>query len=124
VRLYVAVNAENESPDSFDKVHTVGLAGVKYFTPYMFNVDLSIDHQLRPRIRLDKELLLFPRLFLEAEYEYRTDFGWVNDFEEDVNYKEETEWLVALSYILSRNFSIQGNYHNHYGWGGGVLVRF
>ncbi|MEP5254590.1 MAG: multicopper oxidase domain-containing protein [Winogradskyella arenosi] len=124
VRLYVAVNAENESPDIFDKVHTVGLAGVKYFTPYMFNVDLSIDHQLRPRIRLDKELLLFPRLFLEAEYEYRTDFGWVNDFEEDVNYKEETEWLVALSYILSRNFSVQGNYHNHYGWGGGVLVRF
>ena len=124
VRVYIAANVENESPDSFDKVNTVGIVGIKYFTPYMFNLDLSVDHQLRPRIRLDRELLLFPRIFLEGEYEYRADFGWRTDFEERVDYEDETEWLVGLSYILSRNFSIQGNYNNHYGWGGGLLVRF
>ena len=124
VRLYVGINAENEIPDSFDEINTVGLAGIKYFTPYMFSLDLSIDHQLRPRIRIDRELLLFPRIFLNGEYEYRADFGWVNDFENGVDYEGETDWLIGLSYIISRNFSIQGNYNNQYGWGGGLLVRF
>ena len=123
VRLYVGVNTETEIPNSFDEFNTVGLIGVKYFTPYRFNVDVSMDNQLRPRIRLDRELLIFPRIFLEGEYEYRADFGWVNDLG-DSSYESETQWLVGLSYIFSRNFSIQGNYNNRYGWGGGLLARF
>ncbi|WP_062054158.1 multicopper oxidase domain-containing protein [Aquimarina longa] len=124
VRLYVGVNTETELPDSFDEFNTVGLIGVKYFTPYRFNVDVSMDSQLRPRIRLDRELLIFPRIFLEGEYEYRADFGWVNDLENNKSFESETQWLVGASYILSRNFSIQGNYNNRYGWGGGLLARF
>jgi len=123
VRLYVGVNTETEIPNSFDEFNTVGLIGVKYFTPYRFNVDVSMDNQLRPRVRLDRELLIFPRIFLEGEYEYRADFGWVNDLG-DSSFESETQWLVGLSYILSRNFSIQGNYNNRYGWGGGLLARF
>ncbi|WP_028283536.1 multicopper oxidase domain-containing protein [Olleya marilimosa] len=123
VRVYAGVNTETSTPDSYDTFNTVGLVGVKYFTPYRFNVDVSMDHQLRPRIRLDRELLLFPRLFIEGEYEYRADFGWVNDIG-NTSYQGETQWLVGASYILSRNFSIQGNYNNRYGWGGGLLVRF
>tara|TARA_B100001057_G_scaffold484787_1_gene563390 strand:+ start:10716 stop:13013 length:2298 start_codon:yes stop_codon:yes gene_type:complete len=124
VRVYVGVNTETEIPNSYDEFNTVGLVGVKYFTPYRFNVDVSIDHQLRPRIRLDRELLIFPRVFLEGEYEYRVDFGWVNDLENNNSYESETQWLVGASYILSRNFSIQGNYNNRYGWGGGLTARF
>ncbi|MCP4052730.1 MAG: multicopper oxidase domain-containing protein [Mesoflavibacter sp.] len=124
VRVYVGVNTETEIPNSYDEFNTVGLVGVKYFTPYRFNVDVSIDHQLRPRIRLDRELLIFPRVFLEGEYEYRADFGWVNELENNGSYEDETQWLIGISYILSRNFSIQGNYNNRYGWGGGLLARF
>ena len=124
VRVYVGVNTETEIPNSYDEFNTVGLVGVKYFTPYRFNVDVSMDHQLRPRIRLDRELLIFPRIFLEGEYEYRADFGWVNDLKNNSSYEDETQWLVGVSYILSRNFSIQGNYNNRYGWGGGLLARF
>ncbi|MCI5058623.1 MAG: multicopper oxidase domain-containing protein [Flavobacteriales bacterium] len=123
VRLYVGVNTETSTPDSYDNFNTVGLIGVKYFTPYRFNIDVSMDHQLRPRIRLDREILIFPRIFLEGEYEYRADFGWVNDIG-DASYQGETQWLVGASYILSRNFSIQANYNNRYGWGGGLLARF
>ncbi|MDC7994145.1 MULTISPECIES: multicopper oxidase domain-containing protein [Flavobacteriaceae] len=123
LRLYVGVNTETEIPNSFDEFNTVGLVGVKYFTPYRFYVDVSMDHQLRPRIRLDREILIFPRIFLEGEYEYRADFGWVNDIGNS-SYESETQWLVGLSYILSRNFSIQANYNNRYGWGGGLLARF
>lgn len=124
VRVYAGVNTETSTPDSYDTFNTVGLVGVKYFTPYRFNVDVSMDNQLRPRIRLDRELLIFPRIFLEGEYEYRADFGWVNDLENNSSYEGETQWLIGASYILSRNFSIQGNYNNRYGWGGGLLVRF
>lgn len=124
VRVYAGVNTENATPDSYNSFNTVGLVGIKYFTPYRFNADVSIDHQLRPRIRLDREFLLFPRLFIEGEYEYRADFGWVNDLENNKSYEGETQWLVGASYILSRNFSIQGNYNNRYGWGGGLMVRF
>ncbi|WP_430466791.1 multicopper oxidase domain-containing protein [Winogradskyella ouciana] len=124
VRVYAGVNTETSTPDSYDIFNTVGLVGVKYFTPYRFNVDVSMDHQLRPRIRLDRELLIFPRIFLEGEYEYRADFGWVNELENNKSYEGETQWLIGASYILSRNFSIQGNYNNRYGWGGGLSIRF
>ena len=90
----------------------------------MLHVDVSIDHQLRPRLRVGKEILLFPRFFLEGEYEYRADFGWVNDLEENKNFEGKDEWLIRASYILSRNFSIMANYNSHYGWGGGLSVRF
>lgn len=123
VRLYVGINTETKIPNSFDEFNTVGLVGVKYFTPYRFNVDVSMDNQLRPRIRLDRELYLFPRIFLEGEYEYRADFGWVNDLGGS-SFESETQWLFGLSYILSRNFSVQANYNNRYGWGGGLLARF
>jgi hypothetical protein len=122
VRIYAAVNTENDIPDSYDEFNTVGLVGIKYFTPYMFNVDVSIDHQLRPRVRVDKEILLFPRFFLEGEYEYKANFGWVNDLEDNTSFEGEDEWLVRASYMLSRNFSIQANYNNLYGWGGGLTV--
>ncbi|MFO7574285.1 MAG: multicopper oxidase domain-containing protein [Bacteroidales bacterium] len=124
VRIYAAVNSENEIPDSNNEFNTVGLVGVKYFTPYMFNVDVSIDHQLRPRVRVNKEVLLFSRFFLEGEYEYRADFGWVNDLEDNKSFEGEDEWLVRAHYMLSRNFSIQANYNNVFGWGGGLSVRF
>ncbi len=124
VRVYAGVNTETSTPDSYDTFNTVGLVGVKYFTPYRFNVDVSMDHQLRPRIRLDRELLIFPRIFLEGEYEYRADFGWVNDLENNKSFESDTQWLVGVAYILSRNFSIQANYNNRYGLGGGLLARF
>jgi hypothetical protein len=91
VRIYVGVNTENDIPDSYDEFNTVGLVGIKYFTPYMFNVDVSIDHQLRPRVRIDKEILLFPRFFVKGEYEYKADFGWVNDLENNTSFEGEDE---------------------------------
>jgi hypothetical protein len=124
VRIYAGVNSENEIPNSYEDFNTVGLVGIRYFTPYMFNVDVSLDNQLRPRLRVDKEILLFPRFFVEGEYEYRADFGWVNDLEDNTSFKDEDEWLIRVSYILSRNFSIQANYNSNYGWGGGLSVRF
>jgi CopA family copper-resistance protein len=124
VRVYAGVNTENKIANSYEEFNTVGLVGIKYFTPYMFNLDLSVDSQLRPRIRINRQILLFPRFFLEGEYEYRADFGYVNDLGINKNYDSEMQYLVRGSYVLSRNLSIQGNYSNKYGWGAGMSVRF
>lgn len=125
VRLYAGVNTENESPNAWlGEMNTVALAGVKYFSPYMFYMDVSLDNQLRPRFKIDRELLLFPRIFLEGEFEYRADFGWMNNLENNATYSDEVEWMLGASYMLSRNFSLHGNYNNQYGWGGGLLLRF
>ncbi|MDT8394346.1 MAG: multicopper oxidase domain-containing protein [Bacteroidales bacterium] len=124
LRIYAGINTENEISGSYNIFNTVGLFGIKYFTPYKFNLDISLDHQLRPRASIDKEILLFPRFFIEGEYEYRADFGWVNALDDDKSFEGEEEWLIRASFMISRNFSIQANYNSHYGWGGGLSVRF
>ncbi|PLX06277.1 MAG: copper oxidase [Marinilabiliales bacterium] len=124
VRIYAGVNAENEVPNSFDEYNFVSLVGIKYFTPYMFNIDLSLDHQLRPILRINKELLLFSRVFIEGAYEFRADFGYVNSLENGKNYVGENKWHIQASFMISRNLSIQTNYHSDFGLGGGLNVRF
>lgn len=124
VRVYVGVNIENNTPRSFDQFTTVAKAGIKYFTPYMFNVDVSLDHLLRPQVRVTREWMIFYGLFLEGEYEYQGDFGAVNNLENGNTFEGEQEWRVGLEYMLSRDFSIMGSYHNVYGGGGGLVLRF
>ena len=47
VRVYAGVNTETSTPDSYDTFNTVGLVGVKYFTPYRFNA-VSYTHLTLP----------------------------------------------------------------------------
>lgn len=124
VRLFAGVNVENKDHNSLEEWNPVGVAGVKWFTPYMFNVEASLDHQVRPRVRVDKEFMLFPRTFFEGELSYRADFGVVNDLHNNANFEDELEWSTGLEYMLGRDFSLKGSYHNEYGWGGGLVARF
>jgi len=68
--------------------------------------------------------MIFPRLGIFGEYDYQMDFGWVNDFEVDESYREESTWQVGLEYVLGRNFSLMGSYDNRFGAGGGLSIRF
>lgn len=122
-RWYIGGNLENENRDLND-LNPVAKIGLRYFTPYMFMVDLSLDHQLRPEIGIDKEFMLFPRTFLEGEFSYRPDFGLVNELPVGSNYEQEIEWKVGMEFMLNRNFSLMGNYHSKYKWGGGLTIRF
>ncbi|WP_345160354.1 multicopper oxidase domain-containing protein [Pontibacter saemangeumensis] len=130
LNIFVGVNAENVEEDSMDKVETTAIAGIRYLTPYMFNLDLRVDNKLRPEIRVGREVLILPRTFLFGEYEYQADFGWVNDFEPEEgtvkvdNYRSETTWNVGLEYLVSKTFSLMGSYDNRFGAGGGLTVRF
>ncbi len=124
LRIFGGVNIENEFEDSLDKLTTTAMVGLRYLTPYLFNLDVRIDNKLRPRISLSREILIFPRTAIFGSYEYQADFGWVSDFPNAIDFEKEITWNVELEYFLSRDFSLMGSYDNRFGAGGGVSLRF
>lgn len=130
-RVFGGVNVENEEDDSLDEITTTAIAGVRYLTPYLFNLDVQIDNKLRPQISLSREIMVFPRTTLFGEYEYQADFGWSNNSAgegttatEVDNYRKEVTWNVGMEYFLAKNFLLMGSYDNRFGVGGGLSVRF
>ena len=124
LRVFGGVNIENEIEDSFDELSTTAIVGVRYLTPYLFNLDVRIDNKLRPQISLSREILVFPRTAIFGNYEYQADFGWVNDLKAGDNFANEVVWSAGVEYFLSRNFSLMASYDNRFGAGGGLSVRF
>jgi hypothetical protein len=122
--VFAGVNMENEEKDNLDEISTTAVAGFRWFTPYMFNMDVRIDNELRPRLAIGRELMLFPRLFVFGYYEYQMDFGWVNNLGENTNFADETTWNAGAEYMLSKNFSLMASYDNRFGAGGGLTIRF
>lgn len=129
-RVFGGVNVENETENNIDKAVATAVVGIRFFTPYMFDLDVRIDHLLRPQISLEREVMILPRTVLFGEIEYQADFGLVNDINEEENlvgnglYSEELVWNAGLEYFLSRNFSLMASYDNRFGTGGGLSVRF
>jgi len=124
LRVFGGVNIENTSENSLDEISVTAIAGLRFFTPYMFSLDLRIDNELRPRIGLGRSIGLFPRFFVFGYYEYQLDFGVVNTLEADTNFNKEVVWNAGAEYMLSRNFSLMGSYDNRFGGGGGLSWRF
>lgn len=127
--VFGGVNMENKQEDALDDISATAIAGVRWFTPYMFNLDARIDNQLRPQISLGREIMVFNRTFVFGEFEYRADFGWINDLQDEdtlepVNYQDELVWNAGVEYLFSRNFSLMASYDNRFGVGGGLSVRF
>ncbi|MBK5193877.1 MAG: multicopper oxidase domain-containing protein [Flavobacteriaceae bacterium] len=123
-RVFGGVNMENEVEDSMDQINTTAIAGIRYFTPYMFNLDVRVDNKLRPQISLSRAITIFPRTVIFGRYDYQANFGWVDDLPEGKNYQKEETITVGAEYILSKNFSFMGSYDNRFGAGGGLSVRF
>ena len=124
VRVFGGVNIENTTKNSLDDIKTTAVAGIRWFTPYMFNVDLRIDNELRPRVGIGRSVMLFPRFVVFGYYEYQIDAGWLNTLEGNVNYTEEIVWNAGAEFLLSKNFSLLGSYDNRFGAGGGLSIRF
>ncbi len=123
-RVFVGINAENTLKNNLDNINTTAVVGIRWFTPYMFNLDLRLDNELRPRIGIGRALMLFPRFSVFGYYEYQIDLGWVNDLEGNTNFVQETVWNAGAEYMLSKNFSLIASYDNRFGAGGGLSVRF
>ncbi|HEY9170584.1 MAG TPA: multicopper oxidase domain-containing protein [Lutibacter sp.] len=123
-RVFGGANMENEIEDSMDEITTTAIAGIRYFTPFMFNLDVRVDSKLRPQIGLSRAITIFPRTVIFGRYEYQADFGWVDDLPQGDNFKKEVTWSTRIEYILSKNFSFMGSYDNRFGAGLGLSAKF
>lgn len=123
-RVFAGVNVENTSPNSLSDIKTTAVAGIRWFTPYMFDFEFRIDNELRPRIGIGKELMVFSRLFAFGYYEYQLDLGLVNNLPTNTNFEKEIVWNAGLEYMLSKNISLMASYDNRFGGGGGLTMRF
>lgn len=123
-RIFGGVNVENEEHDSLEEISTTAIAGIRYFTPYMFNLDVRMDHKLRPQISLSREILLFRRIAVFGEYEFQADFGWSGNLPEGEDFEKEEVFQIGAEYFLSKYFSVLVSYDNRFGAGGGLSARF
>lgn len=126
-RVFAGINFENEIDKSLDEINTTAVVGIRFLTPYLFNLDVRLDSKLRPEFRIDREIMVFPKIFVFGSYEYQMDFGWTDTLPEsgqNSDYQGETTWSAGAEYIFSRNFSLMGSYDNRFGAGGGLTVRF
>ena len=124
LRVFGGVNIENSTRDSLDEFSTTAVVGVRYLTPYLFNLDVRVDNKLRPRIGVGRSIMIFPKLSVFGYYEYQIDLGFVDDLPMNQDYLSETVWSAGAEYMLSRNFSLMASYDNRFGAGGGLSVRF
>ncbi|WP_026450187.1 multicopper oxidase domain-containing protein [Aequorivita capsosiphonis] len=123
-RVFGGVNVENEVRDSMDEISTTAIAGIRFLTPYLFDLDVRIDSKLRPQISLSREIMIFPRTSIFGMYEYQANFGWVDDLPMGDNFANEVTWNAGVEYYLSRDFSLKASYDNRFGAGGGLSMRF
>ncbi len=124
LRVFGGINIKNEIPDSLNNFSTTAVVGIRYLTPYLFNLDARIDSKLRPRISLSRSIMLFNKFSVFGYYEYQIDLGFVNDLPTNKNYLSETVWRVGAEYMFSRNFSLLASYDNRFGAGAGLSIRF
>ena len=123
-RVFGGVNIENETRKSLDQFKTTAVVGIRYLTPYLFNLDVRVDSDLRSRVSLGRSIMIFPKLSVFGYYEYQLDLGIVNNLPLGKDFSSETVWSAGAEYFLSRNISLMGSYDNRFGAGGGLSVRF
>jgi hypothetical protein len=68
--------------------------------------------------------MLFPRFSIFGYYEYQADFGVIGSTESKQKFSGEKVWNSGIEYLISKNFSLIGNYDNRFGAGGGLSIRF
>lgn len=124
LRIFGGVKAENEVADNMDNISATAIAGIRFLTPYLFNLDVRIDSKLRPQVSLSREVMIFPRTAIFGRYEYQADFGWIDTLPNGNKYANEVIWNAGVEYFLSRDFSLMASYDNRFGAGGGLSVRF
>jgi hypothetical protein len=106
-RLFAGVDILGEGSSTDE---TRGVLGLRYLLPLNFESTAWVDTDGGARVAVEKEFTLTPRLSLIGEIEYDSHEKW--------------EGKTGLSYTLTQNVSLLGQWHSEYGWGGGLQVRF
>ncbi len=105
--LLVGVDSEGERSET---ENTRGVLGLTYLLPLNIELFGWADDDGGYRSGVHKTFELTPRLGLYGEAEYDSHDKW--------------EDRVGLSYMVSKNISLMGQWHSDFGWGGGLQMRF
>ena len=87
-----------------------GIFGVRYLLPLMLQSQVWVDTAGDFRFSLRQSIPLTARLSVFGGGEYDTLTHW--------------ESVAGLEYFLSKRFSLVGQWHSEYGFGGGAAFRF
>ncbi len=87
-----------------------GVFGVRYLLPFLIRSQAWVDTSGEFRFSLSQSIPITQRLMLYGAGEYDTKSKWQSE--------------VGLEYILDKRFSLIGQWHSDYGWGGGIGFRF
>lgn len=87
-----------------------GIFGVRTLLPFNFESTARIDTAGEFRVTIGQNLHLTSRLGIFGDFEYDTE--------------SKKEWVAGARYILSKNFSLVGQYHSDFGAGAGIRFRF
>lgn len=90
--------------------HTRGIFGFRYLLPLNMEFRLWGDTDGGARLSLGKEFELMPRLTLFGDAQYDTHTRW--------------EGKAGLSYRISKNYSLVGQWHSEVGVGAGLQIQF
>jgi hypothetical protein len=61
-KVMAFIFADITEVEDMSGMNTVAQVGIRYLLPYFINAEVSIDHRLRPQIRLSAEYLIFRRV--------------------------------------------------------------
>ncbi len=89
---------------------TRGVAGFTYVLPFSIEVFAWADDDSGFRAGAHRSFALTPRLELFGEAEYDSHDDW--------------EGRAGLTYLLTRDLSLVGQWHSGFDWGGGLQLRF
>jgi CopA family copper-resistance protein len=122
-RVYLGGDVENDSANVLDQYDAVGRVGFRYLLPYFIDLDVSMDHKMRPQLGLEYDLLVFQKLELFTMWQWQMNFGIVESLPTAITWQREYQWNAGFNYIFSKNFSVIGSYDNRFGWGAGFSWR-
>ena len=105
--FFVGADLEGDR-DELDKAR--GVLGIRYLLPFNLESRLWVDSDGGARLAMGKHFALTPRINLFGEAEYDSHDAW--------------EGRVGLSYTVTKNISLLGQWHSDYGIGGGIRIRF
>ncbi len=94
--------------DHFEKYE--GVFGLRYLLPFNVTSRVWVDTAGEFQFGVGRHFELTPRFEVFSEAEYDTREHW--------------EIQAGTSYLLRKNFSLIGQWHSEFGWGGGLRVRF
>ena len=102
--VFAGANLTGE--DSGDR----GVLGVRYLLPFLIRSQAWVDTEGEFRVRLSQSISLTSRLSVYGGTEYDTLTDW--------------KTVGGLEYVVDKRFSLIGQWHSDYGWGGGFGFRF